>query len=74
MTSVTGAEEGQYRCRAENLAGHVDVTARLVVNALPSVRLEPSSSVVMMVGSRLEIACHVQGDPTPTIGWKKMSK
>ena len=57
------------------MAYFVDDTARVIDNPLlPTVRLEPSSSVVMMVVSRLEIACHVQGDPTPTIEWKKMNK
>ena len=74
INSVTGSEEGGYTCRAENAAGHVEMTAQLTVNVLPTVSLDPASSVVMMLGSRLEIKCRVQGDPVPTISWRKMSK
>ena len=74
MNEVSGSEEGQYRCRAENIAGHVDLMATLIINALPTIHLQPSDSVVMMVGSRLEVSCFVSGDPTPTIAWKRMSK
>ena len=63
-----------YRCRAENVAGQVDVTAQLIIHSLPRVRLQPEGSVVMMTGSRLSITCSVSGDPTPTISWRKMSK
>ena len=71
---MTGPEEGRYLCRAENVAGHVELTASLVINAMPRVRLEPRDSVVMRSGTRLEISCRVTGDPTPRISWRKMSK
>ena len=71
---MTLSEEGQYRCRAENVAGHVELMATLVINSVPRVRLEPSNSVVLRPGSRLEISCSVTGDPEPRISWRKMSK
>ena len=74
MNDVSGPEEGQYKCRAENVAGHVDMVATLVINALPTVELTPAGSVVMLIGTRLEINCAVTGDPVPQISWKKMSK
>ena len=76
MTEVTGAEEGEYTCRGENVAGEVTsisrylhisthnlytlylqvtLSARLVVNTLPRVRLVPASSVVLRPGSRLQV-------------------
>ena len=73
MNEVSGSEEGEYKCRAANLAGHVDMVARLIINALPTITLRPSNSVVMMIGSRLDISCQVSGDPQPRISWKKMS-
>jgi len=73
MNEVSGSEEGEYKCRAANLAGHVDMVARLIINALPTIILRPSNSVVMMIGSRLDISCQVSGDPQPRISWKKMS-
>ena len=63
-----------YRCRAENLAGQVDVTAQLIIHSLPQVRLHPEGSVMKTTGSRLEVTCSVSGDPTPTIAWRRMSK
>ena len=71
---MTLSEEGQYRCRAENVAGHVELMATLVINSVPRVRLEPSNSVVMRPGARLEITCTVTGDPEPRISWRRMSK
>ena len=74
LNEVTLSEEGQYRCRAENVAGHVELMATLVINSVPRVRLEPSNSVVLRPGSRLEISCSVTGDPEPRISWRRMSK
>merc|ERR1719410_2408541 len=74
MTEVTGAEEGEYTCRGENVAGEVTLAARLVGNTLPRVRLVPASSVVLRPGSRLQIECHVSGDPEPTRQWRRMGK
>ena len=71
---MTLSEEGQYRCRAENVAGHVDLVATLVINSVPRVRLDPSNSVVMRPGARLKITCSVSGDPAPRISWRRMSK
>ena len=63
-----------YRCRAENKAGVVDVTAQLIIHEVPRVRLQPEGSVVRLVGSRLSITCSVTGDPAPSISWKRMSQ
>ena len=71
---MTGPEEGMYRCRAENVAGQVDVTAQLIIHSLPRVRLQPEGSVVKLTGSRLEVTCSVSGDPRPSIAWRRMSK
>ena len=71
---MTLSDEGQYLCRAENVAGHVEMMATLVINSVPRVRLEPSGSVVMRPGARLEISCSVTGDPEPRISWRRWSK
>ena len=72
MNSITGAESGQFRCRAENAAGSVEAMATLRIQELPTIRLEPEGSVTLMVGSPLVIKCLASGDPTPQISWKKM--
>ena len=74
LVSVSGEEEGIYRCRAENLAGAVDVTAQLIIHEVPRVRIQPEGSVVMRTGSRLSITCSVTGDPRPAISWRRMSQ
>ena len=72
MNSITGAESGQFRCRAENAAGIVEAMATLRIQDLPTIRLEPAGSVTMMEGSPLVIKCFATGDPTPVVSWKKM--
>ena len=72
MNSVTGAEAGSFRCRAENAAGSVESMATLRIQELPRIRMEPQGSVTLMVGSPLVIKCLVSGDPIPQISWKKM--
>merc|ERR1712142_904412 len=72
MNSVTGAEEGSFRCRAENAAGKVEAIATLRIQELPTIRMDPQGSVTVKVGSPLVIKCQVTGDPVPQISWKKM--
>ena len=74
MIQVTGVEEGQYRCTAENIAGKVEAVATLTIHQLPSVQLTPSGSVSVNVGSPLNIRCVASGDPLPTISWKKIGR
>ena len=72
MDSVTGAEAGQFRCRAENAAGRVEAMATLRIQEHPRIRLEPQGSVTVMEGSPLVIKCLAIGDPTPVVSWKRM--
>ena len=72
MNSVTGAEAGSFRCRAENAAGKVEAIATLRIQELPTIRMDPQGSVTVKVGSPLVIKCQVTGDPVPQISWKKM--
>jgi len=72
MNSVTGAEAGSFRCRAENAAGKVEAIATLRIQELPTIRMDPQGSVTVKVGSPLVIKCQVTGDPIPQISWKKM--
>lgn len=72
INRVTGSEEGQYRCRAQNEVGSTESIATLIVQEVPSIQLQPSGSVTMQVGTKLSISCNVRGDPTPTIVWRKL--
>ena len=72
MNRVTGSEEGEYRCRAQNEVGSTESVAMLVVQEVPTIQLQPRGSVTMQVGTKLSISCNVRGDPTPTLLWKKL--
>ena len=72
MNTVTGAEAGRFKCRAENAAGSVEAMATLSIQELPTIRMSPQGSVTKLIGSKLVIECLVSGDPQPQISWKKM--
>ena len=74
ITRVTGEEEGEYRCRAENIAGSVEVTASLTIHETPSIEMTPRGSVTVRVGAPLTISCAVTGDPPPAVTWKKITR
>ena len=74
ITRVTGVEEGEYRCRAENIAGSVEVTASLTIHETPSIEMTPRGSVTVRVGAPLTISCAVTGDPPPAVTWKKITR
>ena len=72
INQVTGDEQGQYVCKAENEVGSVETVASLIIQEIPSITLDPRGSVNMQVGQKLSINCNARGDPTPTISWKKV--
>lgn len=72
INRVTGAEAGQYRCRAVNEAGSTEAVANLVIQEVPTIDLQPRGSVTMKVGTLLSIQCTARGDPSPTLSWKKI--
>ena len=74
ITRVTGEEEGEYICRAENSAGSVEATASLTIHQTPSIQMTPRGSVTVRVGSPLTISCAVTGDPPPSVTWKKITR
>ena len=74
ITRVTGGEEGEYKCRAENSAGSVEATASLTIHESPSIQMTPRGSVTVKVGSPLTIRCAVTGDPPPSVTWNKITR
>ena len=44
FTRVTGEEEGEYRCTAENTAGRAETVATLTINQVPEITLTPRGS------------------------------
>ena len=74
ITRVTGVEEGEYKCRAENIVGSVEVTASLTIHETPTIEMTPRGSVTVRVGQPLTINCFVTGDPAPTVSWNKITR
>lgn len=72
INQVTGDEQGQYICKAQNEVGSTETVANLVIQEIPSIQLEPKGSVTMQVGTKLSIVCRARGDPAPTVSWKKI--
>ena len=72
FTRVTGEEEGEYRCTAENIAGRAETVATLTINQVPEITLTPQGSITVNMGSQLTLRCDVIGDPAPTITWNKI--
>ena len=72
FTRVTGEEEGEYRCTAENIAGRAETVATLTINKVPEITVTPQGSVTINIGSQLSMRCDVTGDPAPTVSWNKI--
>lgn len=70
---VTGTEQGQYLCTAENDAGSTTGVVTLTIQSIPVVTVSPAGSPIRTkVGQRLRIECRAQGDPMPTISWRRL--
>jgi len=74
MTQVTGAEEGEYKCTGENVAGRVEAVATLTIHEVPTIQMTPQGSVTVKLGNPLSIRCDVSGDPPPSIAWSKTGR
>ena len=74
FTRVTGEEEGEYKCSAENIAGRAETVATLTINQVPEITLSPRGSVTVNTGTPLTLRCDVMGDPAPTISWNKIGR
>ncbi|XP_076452135.1 basement membrane-specific heparan sulfate proteoglycan core protein-like isoform X4 [Babylonia areolata] len=68
---VTGEEQGGYICTATNAAGTVTLTASLVVEGPPTITVKPGKRITAIVGERVNIECVGEGEPTPTVFWRK---
>jgi len=67
---VKSEDDGVYRCRAENLLGSVNASAKLTVQFAPRVSL-PSNRLVAEEEKTITITCRATGQPLPTITWSK---
>ena len=63
ITRVTGSEAGSYVCTATNTAGRATIVTSLNIQKPPTVRLQPSGSLQIVLGRPLRLECLVEGEP-----------
>ena len=90
ITRVTGSEAGSYVCTATNTAGRATIVSSLIIQKPPTVRLQPSGSLQIVLGRPLRLECLVEGEPRwgkaergnadcdldcrPSIVWRKIGQ
>nr|XP_057934538.1 roundabout homolog 1-like isoform X2 [Doryrhamphus excisus] len=71
ITNTRKSDAGKYICVGTNMVGERESEiAELTVLERPTFLKRPSSAVVLADG-RVEFHCAVQGDPVPTVRWRK---
>ncbi|XP_054610116.1 roundabout homolog 1-like isoform X2 [Dunckerocampus dactyliophorus] len=71
ITNTRKSDAGKYICVGTNMVGERESEiAELTVLERPTFLKRPSSTVVLADGS-VEFHCAVQGDPVPTVRWRK---
>ncbi|KAJ8360629.1 hypothetical protein SKAU_G00171540 [Synaphobranchus kaupii] len=73
MENLEQSDAGFYICRATNVFGQAQDTAKLTIQALPKVMINVRTSVqTVMLGNSVEFDCQAIGDPKPTVRWSKV--
>ena len=68
---VTANDSGIYRCKASNLLGSTQTTAKLEVNFLPRLTLK-KGPIYKKIGDDIRLpTCYVTGYPKPILTWSK---
>jgi len=70
MTDVGPGDDGVYSCRAKNLLGIVNATAKLIVQYGPQLLLS-SKRLIAQEKQNVTVACTATGQPQPSITWSK---
>ncbi|XP_017268156.1 roundabout homolog 1-like isoform X1 [Kryptolebias marmoratus] len=71
ITNTRKSDAGKYICVATNMVGERESEiAELTVLERPTFLKRPSS-VVLLADESVEFHCVVQGDPVPTVRWRK---
>ncbi|XP_073795137.1 basement membrane-specific heparan sulfate proteoglycan core protein isoform X12 [Danio rerio] len=73
IENLEQSNEGIYTCRVTSQFEHAQDSAKLLIQALPKVKINVRTSVqTVMVGNSVEFECHAIGDPEPTVRWSKV--
>ncbi|KAF7668913.1 hypothetical protein LDENG_00274740 [Lucifuga dentata] len=71
ITNIRKSDAGKYICVGTNMVGERESEiAELTVLEHPTFLKQPSS-VVVLADETVEFHCAVQGDPVPTVRWRK---
>ncbi|XP_019730956.1 hemicentin-1 isoform X3 [Hippocampus comes] len=66
------SDSGTYTCLASNVEGKVQKNYHLTIQVPPSIsESELPSEIGVLLNESIQLACHVQGSPSPTIQWLK---
>ena len=64
-------DTGSYVCHAKNALGETSAVTSLVILSVPKFITKPPQTIVKALGDGLTISCSADGDPPPTITWKR---
>jgi len=70
VKDVRPGDDGVYSCRAENLLGQVNASAKLTVQFTPRMSLS-SSEQIAEEEQNVSITCTATGQPQPSITWSR---
>jgi len=70
IKDVRPGDDGVYNCRAKNLLGHVNASAKLTVQFTPKLLLS-TNRLMAEERQNIRIACTATGQPRPSITWSK---
>jgi len=70
VKDVRPGDDGVYSCRAENLLGQVNASAKLTVQFAPQLSLSSNRKMAQET-QNITIACSATGQPLPSITWSK---
>ncbi|KAL9975056.1 hypothetical protein ACROYT_G012172 [Oculina patagonica] len=70
LKDVRPGDDGVYSCKAENLLGQVNASAKLTVQFSPQLSLS-SNRLMAEEKQNVTIACTATGQPLPSITWSK---
>ncbi|XP_053308483.1 basement membrane-specific heparan sulfate proteoglycan core protein [Spea bombifrons] len=73
ISNLERGNEGVYTCRGISRFGQAQDSGKLVIQALPKVRINIRTSVqTVLVGNSVEFECLAIGDPQAKVTWSKV--
>lgn len=75
MSTVHYSDGGVYSCTPYNALGTTGASTqvRLIVKEPPRFLLRPRQEIELEIGRTLHAACSGEGDPSPSVFWRKVS-